>query len=262
MKRIYLILLVPIFFSSCISNLATKASYAPLFDKQGESQIVGTLSPTSVQGDLKYAVMENIAVGINGNVSHKLGENYNLGGDYETRKNQFGGGEIGYFNHYKHLYFDIFGGYGKGYSKTTENLDYAYGYINNVLHSDLEQFDIQCDAAFKFLSPSRSGRTRYNAFGITLKYEYNKIDNSWTDSYQSSGIFTEHYVHERIGANIFFRTGGRKFQFEVCNGFITETGSQGIGSSGMFEPGYGIVSVNLIYNLSTLYQKDDVKHQN
>jgi hypothetical protein len=223
-----------------------------MFEKQGDCNLVGTVGLTTVQGDLKFAMMDNIAVGISGNASIKRDDNSNsyYGDGSHYRKNQFAGGEVGYFNQYKNFHFDFFGGWGKGYSETRYSIDNV-----NYLHSDSEQFSGQCDFALKNTRITKKGRWFNNAVGFSLIYNYNKIDNSWNNKDRVGRIFTEHFVDTRAGGNFFYRFGGQKFQIEFCDGISFPTNSENYGNSDMFQPETALFTVNFIFNISSLYQK-------
>ncbi len=219
-KNRIIISAISFIFSSCVSNMATRAPFVPLFDKQGEMSVKAAVTPHSVQGDIKVAAMENIAFGINGNYSSKMisdlfssEQNYNGNLD---RSNNFLGTELGYFNHFRNIYFDGFGGWGKGRSKYYDNIDYSG---SSTLNSNFEQFSFQLDVAKKNIYiTKRNALWIYYAYGLSAYYEYNIVDVDWQIS-PSTYESKKHFIGENFGLNFFYRVGVQKVQVELAAGF-------------------------------------------
>ncbi len=218
-KNRIIISAISFIFSSCVSNMATRAPFAPLFDKQGEISVKTAFSPYSVQGDIKAAAMENIAVGINGNITTDMllsagssnSDSYN-----SDTQNYFGGAQIGYFNHFRNIYFDGFGGWGKGRSKYYDNIDYSG---SSTLNSNFEQFSFQLDVAKKNIYiTKRNALWIYYAYGLSAYYEYNIVDVDWQIS-PSTYESKKHFIGENFGLNFFYRVGVQKVQVELAAGF-------------------------------------------
>jgi hypothetical protein len=210
----------------------------------------------SVQGDIKVAVMENIAFGINGNRSSStLSDILNPSNNYSyniDRSNNFLGTELGYFNHFRHFYFDCFGGWGKGDSEYYEYIDYRG---SSTLNSNFEQFSFQVDIARKdiFITQKRAFWIYY-AYGLSAIYDYNIVDVNWQIS-PSSYESKKHFISENFGMNFFYRVGGEKIQVEVVAGFRYPRYYEKYRNITLYSEETGHFSIGFSFNISDFFKK-------
>ena len=255
MKKLLFLFIIISMLTSCVTNLATKASFAPLFEKQGDAVFKGCIGPSKVQGDLSVAVMPNIAVGVNGSYSLQ-DNNLDIFSDVEDRKHDFTVLNVGFFDHHKKFYYEIFGGYGTGRSKSVVS-EYS---STSDLNSTYKQFDLQTDLAFKFTKITKTGHWVYKTVGYSFIYTYNEVDNLWFDI-DKIKMNREHLNPKTVGNYFFYRVGGQYLQGELNVGLVlpldsnSEAAGYNYGNSGMFTVGLVHLSVGFSYDISHLFQR-------
>jgi hypothetical protein len=109
MKKILLVLIV---FTSCAPVYVPNIRNSPMFTKGQEFQFSGQLG-NGLDGQVAYSITNHFGILANYNyINNKPSNTSNTDDNYLTHK--FFEGGVGYFENKDNMFFEIFGGYGKG----------------------------------------------------------------------------------------------------------------------------------------------------
>ncbi len=125
--------------SSCAPLYLSGTRNTPLFKEQGEAQISGYLSAAGVEGQVAYALTDNIAM--IGGYSYANQKKTSNGAEY-TRKNGIGEIGLGYYNRTRTSRYEIFAGYSFG-EGTSSDVYYFILPVETVTTAKMKRFFIQ-----------------------------------------------------------------------------------------------------------------------
>lgn len=186
MKNLAFILSL-LLLSSCATVYFPNAHNAPMFSKKGEFQSSATVG-VGFTADVQtaYAVSNHVGVMVNGQWAFTAPDANSYNGN-----NLFGEAGIGYYTHFKNLYFDIWGGYGGGKINV---YDSTHNSNTGVQHHNWTNGNYQ---RF-FIQPSLALKGKHTHYGFVQRFSlvntsgmYGMDDNRMPLAYTKQCFFYE-----------------------------------------------------------------------
>lgn len=208
MKKVFCIL--PLFLSGCASMYVPPMTNAPLFQEKGEKQVELSLSSNSIQSSVAYAITDNLAAQVSGNMSYGNVSNYN---DIFTKEgsSKVNWADVSCYGMYSHKYVEgaigmydllhnenfkmetfVGGGYGKANEENFEDT-----YHNNY--------------ALAFAQVNFGQRLKVFDWGATLRLSASLHDFDWTTDENKS--FAHNFSILHVEPSAFCRIGGEHIKF-------------------------------------------------
>lgn len=208
MKKVFCIL--PLFLTGCASMYIPPMSNAPLFEEKGEKQIELAVSSNSFQMSAAYAITDNFAAQIAGNVSYGNISDYN---DIFTKEgnSKIDWADVSCYGMYAHKYaegnvgmydlllsekFKLEAFVGGGYGKADEE-NFEEKYHNKY--------------AMAYTQINFGQRLKVLDWGASLRLSASFHDFDWTTD--DSKSFSQDFTMFHIEPSAFCRIGGEHIRF-------------------------------------------------
>ncbi len=244
MKSIYIILLLLVFLSllsSCYTYNIPAGVNTPLITEEGEFKVSATGNFNEIGGNFSYGLTDNVVFSSSGNFILSKDE-YKQEYDslfYRQTPNNF---EVafGYYGGKKNFANMFLFGVGAGNTsynnKRQAYFDGGY-YTSHYYQANFIQYFLQYTAGFKY-EKQRFHRKRFKEQGLSLRYAYHdynvlgitsqrvfeeiyneELDYWENNEYETSSSMKDQDFFNSFSVYYFYRTGNKRIQFEVSQGF-------------------------------------------